>query len=111
VLGKGIAVKYNANQLYTTDAVSDAIIRTLAKREGIPLQSFATRADMQSGSTLGSIATTRVGISSVDLGIPQLAMHSASESMCASDLKSALDLIGALYSVSITRVGSRITLK
>ena len=111
VLGKGIAVKYNANQLYTTDAVSDAIIRTRAKREGIPLQSFATRADMQSGSTLGSIATTRVGIASVDLGIPQLAMHSASESMCCSDLNDAVALIKELYSAKITRVGREITIK
>ena len=111
LIGKGVAVKYNAGQLYTTDAVSDAVIRIVAEKAGAPLQSFATRADMLSGSTLGSVATTRVGISSVDLGIPQLAMHSASESMGVSDLVSAVKLIRQLYSSKVTKDGSEITIK
>ncbi len=100
LLGKGVAVKYNANHLYTTDAVSDAMIRTVASLASVPLQSFSTRADMPSGSTLGSIATTRLGVCSVDLGIPQLAMHSSAETCAASDIEEAVKLLAKFYSVS-----------
>ena len=111
VLGAGVAVKYHANQFYTTDALSDGVIRLLAERAGTPLQSFATRADMLSGSTLGSVATTRLGISSVDLGIPQLAMHSSTETMAASDLDCAVKLIEKMYSSKVTKIGSVIEIK
>ncbi len=111
VLGGGVCVKYHANQFYTTDAVSDAVIRTLADLAGVPIQSFSTRADMLSGSTLGSVATTRLSVPSVDLGIPQLAMHSSSETCCASDIDSAVTLITKLYSSSLSRCGDLINFK
>lgn len=108
LLGGGVAVKYHANQFYTTDAVSDGIIRTIADKVGAPLQSFATRADMLSGSTLGSVATTRIAIPSVDLGIPQLAMHSSTETCAISDLLSAAKLIGGVYSAGIKSLGKEV---
>ena len=111
IIGKGVAVKYHAGQLYTTDAVSDAIIRTVAGKASVSLQSFATRADMLSGSTLGSVATTRLGISSVDLGIPQLAMHSASETMGTEDFIDAVKLLKALYSSKINIRAEKITIE
>ena len=111
LLGGGVAVKYHAGQSYTTDAVSDAVIRSVAQTADVKLQSVATRADMPSGSTLGSIATTRVGISSVDLGIPQLAMHSACETMALSDVSDAIRLLTRLYSSRIVRIGNEITIK
>ncbi len=108
ILGKGVAVKYNANQQYTTDAVSDGIIRRIAKNAGMTLQSFSTRADMPSGSTLGSIATTRLGLSSADIGIPQLAMHSSTETCAAADIASAVKLLEKFYSTKIVRTGEKI---
>ena len=66
---------------------------------------------MLSGSTLGSVATTRLGISSVDLGIPQLAMHSSTETMAASDLDCAVKLIEKMYSSKVTKIGSVIEIK
>lgn len=100
VLGGGIAVKYNANQRYTTDAVSDAIFRTVAKRGGARTQSYYHRADLLSGSTLGSIADTRVSISTVDIGLPQLAMHSATECAAVSDLEDMILALTELYKTS-----------
>ena len=110
LLGGGVAVKYHANQFYTTDALSDAIIRAIAAKAKTPLQSFSTRADMLSGSTLGSVATTRVPISTVDLGIPQLAMHSSTETCAVKDVEYALELLCAFYSSKIARNGSEISI-
>lgn len=101
VLGGGVVVKYNANQRYTTDARSDAIFRTICKKADLPLQSYLNRADMPGGSTLGSIADTKVGISTIDIGVAQLAMHSASELAALSDISDMKKAIAAVYSSSI----------
>ena len=110
VLGKGVVVKYNANQRYTTDAVSDAIFTTLAERSGIKLQKFSNRADMVGGSTLGSISNTKVSISTVDIGLPQLAMHSATETAAISDLDDMIAVLKSLYSSVIVKDGDDINI-
>ena len=74
---EGVVVKYSANQKYTTDAVSGALVQLLAKKANVPLQLFYNRSDMAGGSTLGNISTAQVAIKSVDIGLAQLAMHSA----------------------------------
>lgn len=102
-LSEGIAIKYNANQRYATDALSDAIFRTLALRSGARTQSYTNRADMPGGSTLGSICTTRVSVPTVDIGLPQLAMHSATETAAVSDLADMVKVLRELYS-SLIRV-------
>lgn len=108
ILGGGVVVKHNANQRYTTDAVSETVLTILAERCGVKLQSYQNRADIAGGSTLGSISNTRVSVSTVDIGIPQLAMHSSSESAAASDIRSITSLITELYSSSVSFDGSSI---
>ena len=108
LLGKGVVVKYNANQRYTTDAVSDATLSVLADRAGVKLQKFSNRADMVGGSTLGSISNTRVSVSTVDIGLPQLAMHSACETAAASDISDMIRLLTELYASSISKNGDNI---
>ena len=110
-LGGGVVVKYNANQRYTTDAISDGIFTTLAERAGARLQKFSNRADMVGGSTLGSISNTRVSVSTVDIGLPQLAMHSATETAAVCDLTDMVKVLTALYSSSLERVGDEIIIK
>ena len=110
-LGGGVVVKYNANQRYTTDAISDGIFTTLAERAGAKLQKFSNRADMVGGSTLGSISNTRVSVSTVDIGLPQLAMHSATETAAVSDLTDMVKVLTALYSSSLERAGDEIIIK
>ena len=108
VLGGGVVVKYNANQRYTTDAISDAVFSTLASRVGIKLQKFSNRADMVGGSTLGSISNTRVSVSTIDIGLPQLAMHSSNETAAVSDLDDMVKVLTELYSSGIEKQGDDI---
>lgn len=82
LLGGGIVIKYHGGQKYTSDALSAAQIRLWCERAGVPCQTFANRSDAVGGSTLGNISTSHVSLTSVDIGLPQLAMHSAVETGC-----------------------------
>ena len=86
VLNGGVVVKYNAAQRYTTDAVSDAVFRQVCREAGVPVQRYSNRADLPGGSTLGNICTAHLSVHSVDIGLPQLAMHSAYEVAGAKDM-------------------------
>ena len=81
VLGGGVVVKYNANKRYATEACSDAIFRMIADNAGATLQSYHNRPDQIGGSTLGAITCTHVSVTTIDVGIPQLAMHSSTETV------------------------------
>lgn len=78
-MNHGIVVKYNANQKYTTDAVSAAVFKRLCEKAEVPYQTFTNRSDMPGGSTLGNISNTQVSMRCVDIGLAQLAMHSPYE--------------------------------
>ena len=79
VLNGGVVLKYNANQRYTTDGVSAAVFRQVCREAGVPVQRYSNRADLPGGSTLGNISTAHLSVYSVDIGLPQLAMHAAYE--------------------------------
>lgn len=84
-MNEGIVVKSHAGQKYTSDAVSIAVFRGICEEAGVPLQFFSNRSDMAGGSTLGNIAMSQVSMNSVDIGLPQLAMHSAYETSGVKD--------------------------
>ena len=109
VLGGGIVIKYNANQRYTTDGVSCALFTAVCREAGAPVQVYANRSDMPGGSTLGSIATTKVSVPSVDIGLAQLAMHSCVESAGAEDLDALVKAMTCYYGKTLTRSGEQIT--
>ena len=98
VLNGGIVIKYNANQKYTTDAVSSAQLRRICKKAGVPVQEYVNPSDIAGGSTLGSIATARVSMSTVDIGLSQLAMHSAYETAGAKDTDSLIKVSKVFFS-------------
>lgn len=100
-LNGGIVIKYNANQKYTSDAVSAALFRLLCEKAGVPVQIYANRADMAGGSTLGNIANTQVSLNTVDIGIAQLAMHSAFETAGNKDTAYMIAALKALFSSEI----------
>lgn len=79
VLNGGVVLKYNAGQKYTTDAVSAAVFREVCRAADVPVQRYSNRADLPGGSTLGNISSAHLSIPSVDIGLPQLAMHAAYE--------------------------------
>ena len=81
----GIVIKFSASQKYCPDGVSAAIFRDLCQRAGVPVQTFVNRSDMAGGSTLGNISNTQVALNTVDIGLPQLAMHSPYETAGVKD--------------------------
>ncbi len=85
-MNRGVVIKHNANQKYTTDAVSDAIFTLVCERAGVPTQHFANRSDIAGGSTLGNLSNAHVSLNTVDIGLAQLAMHSACETAGTRDL-------------------------
>mgnify|MGYP006285262367 CR=1 FL=1 len=79
ILNEGPVIKVNANQSYTSDSLSSGVFATISKNAGIPYQRFVNRSDKRGGSTIGPISATQIGIDSVDIGNPLLAMHSIRE--------------------------------
>lgn len=108
MLNGGIVIKYNASQRYATDGLSDSVFRTVCKRAGARVQSYCNRADLPGGSTLGSIADTKVSVPTVDIGLAQLAMHSANETAGAFDLEDMVKALREFYSSSILKKGSKV---
>ncbi|MGN0996683.1 MAG: M18 family aminopeptidase [Candidatus Ventricola sp.] len=93
----GVVIKHNANQKYTTDAVSDAIFSALCDGAGVPVQHFSNRSDVLGGSTLGNIANTHASMNTVDIGLAQLAMHSSYETAGCADVEHMVRALTALY--------------
>ena len=85
LMGKGITIKYNADQKYATNALSAAFVIKNCQDLHLNYQSFVTRSDMGCGSTVGPIAASLMGIKTVDIGCPQLSMHSSREVICVQD--------------------------
>ncbi|MBO4769814.1 MAG: M18 family aminopeptidase [Clostridia bacterium] len=84
-INKGIVIKYNASQKYATDSVSASVFKLICERAEVPYQVFANRSDLAGGSTIGSISSTHFPLRTVDIGLPQLAMHSAYETAGIKD--------------------------
>ena len=99
----GIVIKFNANQKYTTDSVSAAVFAELCRDAGVPVQRFTNRADMPGGSTLGNISSAHVSVDTVDIGLPQLAMHSCYETAGARDTEYLIRAARELFSRSFRR--------
>ena len=84
IVNKGPAIKVNSNQRYATSATSAALFQRACEQAGVPWQVFVSRNNMPCGSTIGPLTATALGIATVDVGVPQLSMHSARE-LCGAD--------------------------
>ena len=96
-LNEGIVIKYNANQKYCTDGISAAMFKDICKQADVPYQTFTNRSDMAGGSTLGNISNTQVALNTVDIGLPQLAMHSPYETAGVKDTEYLLKAAKAFF--------------
>jgi aspartyl aminopeptidase len=96
LLGKGIVLKYNADHKYASSALTAALIAQKATALQIPYQSYVTRSDMNSGSTVGPIVAHQMGIPTVDIGVPLLSMHSIREVIACSDQLDMYNLLTAI---------------
>lgn len=97
MLNGGIVIKYHGSQKYATDAYSAAVMKDLCNRADVPYQSYANRSDIPGGSTLGNIAMAQVSVNTVDIGLPQLAMHSALETAGAKDIAYLIEALRTFY--------------
>lgn len=85
IVNQGPAIKINSNQRYATSDATAAVFARACQAAGVPHQVFVSRNNMPCGSTIGPLTATRLGIATVDVGVPQLSMHSARELCGASD--------------------------
>ena len=97
-LNGGIVIKFNASQKYCTDGVSAAMFREICQQADVPVQTFVNRSDMAGGSTLGNISNTQVALNTVDIGLPQLAMHSPYETAGIKDTEYLVRAASVLFS-------------
>ncbi|MBQ3503249.1 MAG: M18 family aminopeptidase [Oscillospiraceae bacterium] len=111
LLGGGIAIKFNASQRYCTDGVSAALFRKVCGKAGVSVQTYCNRADIPGGSTLGNISLGHVSVPTVDIGLPQLAMHSSYETAAVSDFLDLEKAMAAYYSSTLEISGESFILK
>lgn len=104
-LNGGVVIKCNAAQKYTTDGISAALFTAFCNRAGVPVQQFANRSDLPGGSTLGSISNTTVPLITVDIGMAQLAMHSAYETAGSADTSHLIKAMTAFFGGAILAEG------
>ena len=104
-LGGGVVLKYNASQKYTTNAVSGAIFRAICEKADVPVQVFTNRADEAGGSTLGNLQSHTLPIPMADIGLAQLAMHSAVETASVADAEAMTKAVAAFYRVHLRALG------
>lgn len=98
-INKGVVIKHHTN--YTTDALTSSIFKGICTSANVDCQDFASNSDMRCGSTLGGISQSQVSIDSIDIGIPQLAMHSANELMGTDDLISMYFAMLEFYNTTL----------
>ena len=109
VMGGGIVIKSHAGGAYTTDAITCAAVKKIFSDAGVKFQSFYNRSDLRSGGTLGAISLGHVCVPSVDLGVAQLAMHSATETMAKCDYEELEKGLSAFFASRVKFVGDAVT--
>lgn len=105
-MNEGVVIKSHAGQKYTSDGVSIAIFKSLCEKVNVPVQFFANRSDVVGGSTLGNIAMAQVSMNSVDIGLPQLAMHSSYETAGIKDTYYMIQVVTEFFNSHISEMGS-----
>jgi aspartyl aminopeptidase len=109
-MNEGVVIKFNANQKYMTDGLAFGIFTEMCNKAKVPYQTFVNRSDVAGGSTLGNISNAHVSINGVDIGLAQLAMHSAIETVDKSDIDKMQACVKAFFDTSIRIDGSNIQL-
>ena len=102
-MGGGVILKYNARQTYTTSGLTGAAFTAICEKAGVPVQTFANRADVAGGSTLGNLLGHQVSIPMVDIGMAQLAMHSAVETAGSRDPEYMARACAAFFQAEFTQ--------
>ena len=101
LLNHGPVIKLNANQRYASNSQTSAVFRKLAVEEDTPVQVFVARSDMACGSTIGPLTAAEIGVPTVDVGVPQWAMHSAREVAGVRDAFSLSRLLRRFFRTAV----------
>ncbi len=99
-LNKGIVIKHHTN--YTTSGLSSAVLKGILQDANVAYQDFSARSDGRNGGTLGKISLKHVSVQSVDIGMAQLAMHSANETCGSEDIDAMIDGMKAYFESDFT---------
>ena len=106
-MNNGVVIKSHAGQKYTSDGLSIAIFKDICKKAGVPIQYFANRSDELGGSTLGNILLAQTSMNAIDIGLAQLAMHSAYETAGVADVEYMVRACEAFFNHYIDEVDDR----
>lgn len=101
LINHGVVIKFNANQSYTSDSLGVAIFKQILKKNNLQYQYYTNRSDMRGGSTLGNLSNAQVSLLSIDIGLAQLAMHSAYETSGLKDIDDMIESLKAFYNAEI----------
>lgn len=110
-MNKGIVIKRNASQRYVTDGISEAIMKVICEKADVPVQYFANKSDSRGGGTQASSLQATVSIMGVDIGLPQIAMHSTYETAGSKDYQYLIDALNAFYNSSVLVSDNKIDIK
>jgi len=108
VMNGGVVIKHSPR--YATDGLASAVFSEICAKAHVPTQHYSNRPDQIGGSTLGNIANTKVGVSTVDIGIAQLAMHSCYETAGSADINHLIRAVDAFYSTSLSVENGAVTI-
>ena len=97
LVNRGVVIKFNACRSYATDGVGSALLRRIAEKAGVPLQTYYNKADVPGGSTLGKLSVSQLSVPTVDIGLAQLAMHSCYETAGVRDTEYLVRLMAEYY--------------
>ena len=100
-INKGIVIKRHAAQRYVTDAISEAVMIEMCNKGNAPYQFFANRSDLRGGGTQAATASFNNPAMAVDIGLPQLAMHSSFETAGTRDIDYMIDALTRFYSAAV----------
>ena len=107
-MNAGLVIKHGVR--YATDGAAQAVFTALCRRAGVPVQHFSNRSDLAGGSTLGNISNAHVSVNTVDIGLPQLAMHSCFETAGVRDTGYLVQAMTAFYAASYREEAGRMIL-
>jgi len=96
-IGRGLVIKQNCNQRYASTSITTFLLSEIARRNNLPVQKFVVRNDVGCGSTIGPIVSTSTSIRTLDVGVPQWAMHSIRETCGTKDVFLTYELFKAFY--------------
>jgi len=101
LLNGGPVIKTNVKQRYATNSITASLFKQFCAQAQVPVQQFVSRADMGCGSTIGPIASSRLGVPTVDIGIPQLAMHSCRELTGSKDALRLTKVLSTFFNSTV----------